>query len=387
MLTEEQLAAVINGVKGVGRFILVGDPRQLPPIGAGRPFVDIVKRLRPESLESSAPPRHAPGCGELTVPRRPTRVGGQVTSQAQRRADLMLAEWFSGRKPSPAADEIWTKLEDGDVDDTLTIRRWSDSTDLRRLLLETLKRDLELESTEDSRGFEIACGGTEYEGRVYFWPGRNGKPGPARSIEEWQILSPVRRASHGVRDMNRFLQRHFRTDTLEWAKSRYRKIPKPLGDEEILWGDKVISVQNESWRKVFPAEGAHAIHRQRRHRSCRWSVQDEENKRRPLGRRSRIRRPRELHVRVPAVTLRRTRGCAARARLCLDGPQGAGQRVRPDDPRDPKSVPKPDEGAPVHGTDAAATARHAALSGRPAGAHPVRRTRALGDSDPDHEPA
>jgi len=33
MLTEDQLGAVIDGVKGVARFILVGDPRQLPRDG------------------------------------------------------------------------------------------------------------------------------------------------------------------------------------------------------------------------------------------------------------------------------------------------------------------------------------------------------------------
>ena len=38
MLTEEMLAALIDSLKGVDRFILVGDARQLPPIGAGRPF-------------------------------------------------------------------------------------------------------------------------------------------------------------------------------------------------------------------------------------------------------------------------------------------------------------------------------------------------------------
>ena len=47
MLTEEMLAALIDALKGVDRFILVGDPRQLPPIGAGRPFVDIVEQLKP----------------------------------------------------------------------------------------------------------------------------------------------------------------------------------------------------------------------------------------------------------------------------------------------------------------------------------------------------
>ncbi|MCK4661207.1 MAG: AAA family ATPase, partial [Phycisphaerae bacterium] len=50
MLTEGMFAALIQALKGVHRLILIGDPRQLPPIGAGRPFVDIVKHLAPDGI-------------------------------------------------------------------------------------------------------------------------------------------------------------------------------------------------------------------------------------------------------------------------------------------------------------------------------------------------
>ena len=257
MLTEDQLAAVIDGVKGVGRFILVGDPRQLPPIGAGRPFVDIVSRLRPDELDATFP-RRAPGCGELTVPRRPTQLAGVETHHAEHRADLMLAEWFGGRDPSPGADVIWDQLRGKKIDETLQVIRWDGPADLRDKLLGVLVEDLKLASTEDTIGFERACGGSEYEGHMYFWRARNDEPGAAKEIEEWQILSPVRAHAHGVRDLNRFLQHQFRSATIERAKEQtfYRKIPRPLGPEEIVYGDKVISVVNESWRNVFPKENA-----------------------------------------------------------------------------------------------------------------------------------
>jgi len=35
-------AALLDALKAVERLIFIGDPRQLPPIGADRPFVDIV---------------------------------------------------------------------------------------------------------------------------------------------------------------------------------------------------------------------------------------------------------------------------------------------------------------------------------------------------------
>ena len=50
MLTEEALDALFDGIEGFDRLIFVGDPRQLPPIGVGRPFVDVV----PSASESSA---------------------------------------------------------------------------------------------------------------------------------------------------------------------------------------------------------------------------------------------------------------------------------------------------------------------------------------------
>ena len=55
MLTEEMLAVLLDSLEGVKRIILAGDYRQLPPIGPGRPFVDIITHLIPENIESKFP--------------------------------------------------------------------------------------------------------------------------------------------------------------------------------------------------------------------------------------------------------------------------------------------------------------------------------------------
>ena len=73
MLTEEMLAALLESLTGLDRLILVGDPRQLPPIGAGRPFIDIITRLKPEQF-TPVFPKVGPSYAELdraTASRRP----------------------------------------------------------------------------------------------------------------------------------------------------------------------------------------------------------------------------------------------------------------------------------------------------------------------------
>src|SRR5207244_9930941 len=51
MLTEDDLWAVLSSVTAtVKRVILVGDPSQLPPIGVGRPFADLVAYLDPRTV-------------------------------------------------------------------------------------------------------------------------------------------------------------------------------------------------------------------------------------------------------------------------------------------------------------------------------------------------
>ncbi len=76
MLTELQLAAALDSLEPPDRLILVGDHRQLPPIGAGRPYVDIVRRLLPENVDRLFP-RIGRGYAELTVMRR-QRVDGII---------------------------------------------------------------------------------------------------------------------------------------------------------------------------------------------------------------------------------------------------------------------------------------------------------------------
>ncbi len=250
MLTEEQLAAVLQAVTGVERLILVGDPRQLPPIGSGRPFVDMVARLQPDGIEGQFP-RVGRGYAELTIRRR--QIG-------QARDDLLLAEWFSGQNPGAGADEIWNRIESQTESETLRFVSWKDDDDLHEKLLDVLVRELGLRDRDDVAGFEQSIGSTppDDDGYVYFNRSKNGEIGAASKVENWQILTPVRGQPHGVWDLNRVIQRRFRGRTLEWAASKYRRVPKPVGPEEIVYGDKVINTVNKRYhpKRVYPEKGA-----------------------------------------------------------------------------------------------------------------------------------
>jgi len=247
MLTEDMLGALLDALQGVKRLILVGDPAQLPPIGAGRPFVDIIAELRADDYEALFP-RVTPGYAELTIERR--QVGAE-------RPDLRLARWFSATSPSPGEDDIFTA---GDREHlTLRFVEWEKPEDFQPRLLDVLAEELELADTEDLRGFNRAMGSTPSGDYDYFNATRNGKTGAVAQVEAWQILSPLRGMPFGVGDINRQIHERFRAGFMDLASRQWnRPIPKPLGTERIVYGDKVINQINHrrDGRRVYPQDGA-----------------------------------------------------------------------------------------------------------------------------------
>ena len=260
MLTEEMLAALIQALKGVHRLIFIGDPRQLPPIGAGRPFVDIVKRLAPEGVTEKFP-RIGTGYAELTIRRRQT--GGD-------REDLRLAEWFSGSPIAAGEDDVFDKVVGTGQSRHVRFVQWETADELRSRLIDVLVSELKLpdgglalSGADDIAGFDATLGGNPWNDRRFFNPRKGEKAGAAETAEGWQILSPVRSAAHGVPDLNRLIHKQFRQAMIDAARKQgwKRKYPKPMGAEEIVYGDKVINLVNTdpslSWnkhRKVYPAK-------------------------------------------------------------------------------------------------------------------------------------
>ena len=239
MLTEEQLAALLDGLGGVERIILVGDPSQLPPIGAGRPFVDIVKLLEPESFTVNEP-RIGKGYAELTIGSR---------QKGKDRRDLEFAELFSGRPAGPAHDEIIAGVTDGEVGPNLRICSWSSPATLATMLPKVIGEELGVDPENLEQSFAVrALGGNESGGSVYF-NFRNSGP----AADRWQILSPIKGEAAGTITLNRLIQQGFRGETKRKAALRRRaKVPTPMGGDGIIYGDKVINLGNHRRRWVFP---------------------------------------------------------------------------------------------------------------------------------------
>lgn len=250
MLTEEQLAALLDAVEGVDRLILVGDPKQLPPIGAGRPYVDIVNFLKPANIESLR--TRVGNCfAELTVTMRQGAGEGVV------REDIVFAQAFCGQPLDAGADEIWQTVSEG-KSNFVKLVRWNKPDQLQTLLLNELKVELNLDSIDDEVKFEVSLGGvySEFEGgsTVFFNTQYRDRPGASQKAESWQILSPIKQYQVGVTAINRALQQQFRKNFLRMAAQTgwQKKIPSPAGPEGIIYGDKVINVMNKSGRDTYP---------------------------------------------------------------------------------------------------------------------------------------
>ncbi len=234
MLTMDDMVAVFEALDlaHVQRIILIGDPNQLPPIGVGRPFADLEAFLATTEEEASdgTPLRHS--LARLSVEVRTATSSGDTSDT------LRLASWFT-REPQPVdADRVLSELETTGTFNDLEIIFWENSDELRSRLSGAFVRHLGLDDKSDIAGFDTSLG-LDDRGWVPF--------GAPEGSENWQILSPVRMHSHGIYEINRWIQRQYRSKQLEAATQPWGTC---LGDESIVQKDKVIQKVNQ-WRRAY----------------------------------------------------------------------------------------------------------------------------------------
>jgi hypothetical protein len=229
MLTEDDLAAVLATLAGrVKRLMLVGDPAQLPPIGAGRPFADLIVYLDPLVDRDDEDP------DEVELRRGAiARLEHEVRTVRGSRSDtLRLANWFTGEKPPPDAESIFADLGGGASLNDLDVRFWSNPEDLHSELLRALKDHLGVKGPDDLEGFNRS-----FLMQPYMRGWTTGDPAGA---ERWQILSPIRGDVSGCDDINRWIKATWRSAALRQA----RQYHATFGPQEITKHDKVILLRN-----------------------------------------------------------------------------------------------------------------------------------------------
>ncbi|MBN1461602.1 MAG: AAA family ATPase [Armatimonadetes bacterium] len=202
----------------LSRLILVGDPNQLPPIGPGRPFADIIEWLEREHPDCVAP---------LSVCMRTDEEEG---TSAKESVALALAEGYRASVVSPGDDEILAAVARGESAGDLEVAFWDDHDQLLAQLRSRMAGNLGIRD-DDYASFNRSLGIDTKD-----W---------VRS-EDWQILSPTRAQHFGTDDLNRLIQMEYKGGLIAQAKNPRNKSPRPFGDQEIVYTDKVIQVINRS---------------------------------------------------------------------------------------------------------------------------------------------
>ncbi len=236
MLTEEMFGALMQALKRAKRIIFVGDPNQLPPIGAGRPFVDLVYMVKMNLKHGF--PKVCKHYGELTVNRR------QKADEV--RMDVRLSRLFTSTEERPDDDVITDIVRDGNPN--IEFEQWSTREELEEKLLSIMAREIGMDNPDDQAGFDKALGAEFGEYGTFF------NLGAAKQADKWQILAPVRNMPQGVMNMNRLIHLKYREKYLEISKhwGARKRIANSLGPEGIVYGDKVINVINTSQKEAYP---------------------------------------------------------------------------------------------------------------------------------------
>ena len=217
MLDLTLAAALFRAVdwRTVQRLILVGDPNQLPPIGFGRVFADII-----DYLSSNEPDSIATLTDNLRL--LENRTAGRGTGILEL-ANVYVRDSLVDQKDEAkdaAVEEVLRKVQEGgDVDKDLRVVYWNKVEELSDLLIEQMTSDFE-EKTGKKRNPE-----RPYE----LW-----RAGFENRPEASQILTPYRGELFGIEAINTAIQKNI-------GQAMFDKVGALDG---ITLFDKVIQIRN-----------------------------------------------------------------------------------------------------------------------------------------------
>lgn len=250
MLTEDMFGALIDAISDAQRIIFVGDNNQLPPIGAGRPFVDLVRYIQTNDKIGTFP-EVGLNYAKLTVTNR--QLPDEATKKV--RSDVRLAAWFTDEAEGRDED-IFAEIQAGTKDGKVIFKQWSEKEDLEQTLFAMIASIAGMRDADDVDGFNRSMGGVphhgdRYDGITFFNTTKDDRKGCAKNAENWQILSPVRNDVNGVLHINHTLHEKYRAESISLSEDGKGVIPKRMGSDGIVYGDKVINVVNDR-REAYP---------------------------------------------------------------------------------------------------------------------------------------
>ena len=188
MLDLGLMACLVRAVdwRQVRRFILVGDPNQLPPIGRGRAFADTIHWLAGKYPDNIARLEH-----NLRQLENVTEGNGTAIL---RLADLFIAAnaRYDGSSTDPDAEELIAEVhKGGNIDEDLRVIYWDEPATLSETLIRTIESEMSghtgdaLDPEEPYRLWRAAF---DWKPQVY------------------QVLTPHRGELHGVDALNVSIQ-------------------------------------------------------------------------------------------------------------------------------------------------------------------------------------
>ena len=218
MLDLGLMAALVRALdwRQIKRLILVGDANQLPPIGRGRVFSDVIEWL------SQGEETQVAYLGD-NLRQLQNRVNDRGTAILEVAGLFMQANAeHNGAQTSPDDEELIARVHaGGDVDKDLHVAYWDDGTTLANMLVRTIERDMEMRTgttLDSSRPYELW--------RLAF------EDNPAT----YQVLTPHRGELHGVEALNGAIQGRIAPGLI----ARYGAL------DGITLRDKVIQYRNRS---------------------------------------------------------------------------------------------------------------------------------------------
>jgi len=201
----------------VKRLIFIGDPNQLPPIGYGKIFSDLIDWLSEYNPENV-------GVLQTNIRQLLNKIEDKGTGILDL-ASLYTRSYHRAQNRKLHTENIIKKIQlGGEVDKDLRVIYWKDYDELWEILLERITADIEndMDSTFDDDFFDLWS--------KAFKINEHGKQEP----DYMQIITPYRGEFYGVENVNSWVQGHF----------NQRYVTKNGLLSGITYFDKVIQYRN-----------------------------------------------------------------------------------------------------------------------------------------------